>query len=212
MNEPIATQTIAVANQGISDQQNTNSVADRITPALLSAILENENSVSPFVTEPLTADSSSKRSIELLLGEEQPINSQLTNKPADLLHAAPITQGSIVQSTQSYTLTATSNCSLTTPIRDSSPRLEEVAEQEWFEDDPMLESPSTHDEPPGLSFGEQHEEHTKMHVKADVTIESSFIIITGEGENDESAKVLKQPRRPQNKLYPCPKVCLPPSK
>ena len=125
LNEPITTPTTAVMNQmspeSCENQQTTNSVADQIAPALISAILENDNSTSPLTSKSLAEDSSSKKSTELLF-REQPNDDQLSNELAELAHAAPTTQGSIAQSTQSYNLTATSSCSLTTPIRDSSPR------------------------------------------------------------------------------------------
>ena len=52
----------------------------------------------------------------------------------------------------------------------------------------MRESPSTHDGPSGPSFGEQHEEQIGMHGASAMTIESSFIMIRDEGENDESGE------------------------
>ena len=195
------TQTITVVNQVIFDhcdsQQNPNYVADQSAPALVSAILENnDSSASQLITEPLADNSPnnelSKRSTEPLLGE-QLIDAQLANTQAELPHAASNTQGSIVQSTQSYTLTATSSWSLTTTVRDSSPRLEEVLDQEWHEDNPMSESPSTHEKSPDYSFGEQLEQSTKTHMLPSRPIEESFIWET-EGVTNEEAEKLVQNR------------------
>ena len=63
--------------------------------------------------------------------------------PNDLPHTESNTQRSIVQSIQSYC-----SCSLTTTVRDSTPRLEEVLDQTWYEDNQISESPSTHEKSP----------------------------------------------------------------
>ena len=200
VNESLMTQTITILNQVIPDrgdsQQNPNILADKSALTLVSATLEDYSAASQLITDPLTYSgpseeiSTRKRSTELLLGE-QPIDAQLANEQTNIPHTESNTQESIVQSTQSYTLTATSSCFLTTTVRDSSTRLEEVLDHTWYEVNPRSESPSTHDKPPDYSFGEQHEKPIVNHRVLSKTIEGSFIMIKEEDENDESGEGLQ---------------------
>ena len=202
VNESHMTQTISVVTQVTSEcddsQQNPNSFAKEDALTQVSATLENSGSAAQLTTEPLADNGHSdepiahKSSTDLLLGERTvdaqtiKLSPEQPEEQINLLHIGSNTQGSIAQSTQEYTLTAASTLSLTTTIRGSSPRsLGEVLDQEWDGNDPMSESPSTHEKSPDYSFREQLEKYTETHKVQSRPIEDSFVMIEEGDQNDE---------------------------
>ena len=106
------------------------------------------------------------------------------------------------QSTQEYTLTATSTSSASTAIRLS----EDVLDQEWCNNYAMMTSPSTHERSPDFLFGEQRE-NTAMPKSPSRCMDDSFIIIHDADGNDSPQDIMlpteegAAPRGPSVEYY-----------